>query len=459
MRRTLAIVWLTWKAVWNSRLVWVLSALLLSTVVCVPLILHDDGTARGFIQIVVTYSVGIVTSLLAVATLWLSCVAIARDVEECQIQMVVVKPIGRWQVWIGKWLGIVLLDAFLLTISAGSVYAVLMYRAGKLPAEQQRTLREEILVARAGVREPVEDVSPAVDAMVKQKLKENATTALDVKLLRKDVEEQIKASRQIVPPNYMRIWTNDLGLRRFALKDVPLHARVRFYAAQTNNAGLYLTEWRVAPGTPAEVRRIVTLPANSFQEIAIPPNMIDADGKVTIELVNRSDTVLLFPEEDGMELLYRESTFGVNLMRGMGVILCWMALLAAIGLAASSFLSFPVAAFASLTVLILALSSGAIQQILEAKSALGLVNPNTGMSDNETLFDRVMLPTFRGLLSVIRLAESFSPVDALSTGRSITWGELGQAFGEVVLLLGGLVALVGIFLFTRRELATAQGTS
>jgi hypothetical protein len=31
------------------------------------------------------------------------------------------------------------------------------------------------------------------------------------------------------------------------------------------------------------------------------------------------------------------------------------------------------------------------------------------------------------------------------------------AFGQIVLLLGGIVALIGNFVFSRRELATAQG--
>ena len=57
-----------------------------------------------------------------------------------------------------------------------------------------------------------------------------------------------------------------------------------------------------------------------------------------------------FPLEDGMEVLYREGGFGLNFVRGMGIIFCWMALLATLGLAAASFLSFPVAAFSSLGV-------------------------------------------------------------------------------------------------------------
>ena len=38
------------------------------------------------------------------------------------------------------------------------------------------------------------------------------------------------------------------------------------------------------------------------------------------------------------------------------------------------------------------------------------------------------------------------------------WSELGKAFGQIVLLLGGIIATVGIWSFSRRELATAQGT-
>jgi len=52
-------------------------------------------------------------------------------------------------------------------------------------------------------------------------------------------------------------------------------------------------------------------------------------------------------------VLYPEGTFGLNYIRGLGIVLCWLALLASIGLAAASWLSFPVAAFFSLAVLMI----------------------------------------------------------------------------------------------------------
>ena len=76
----------------------------------------------------------------------------------------------------------------------------------------------------------------------------------------------------------------------------------------------------------------------------------------------------------------------------------------------------------------------------------------------KSVVDPVAVVVFRGLLGLINLAKDFSPIDALSTGRSISWTELARAVGQIVLVLGGLFAAFGIYAFGRRELATAQGT-
>src|SRR5438046_5115763 len=153
MQRLFAITWLTWKAAFRFRLFLVVTVLLLGSVVALPLLLKDDGTARGFTQILITYTLSSIAALLGLSTLWLACGTHARDVEECQIQMVAVKPIARWQIWLGKWLGIMLVNAALLAISGASVYALLQWRATRLPASEQAILRNEVLVARGSARE------------------------------------------------------------------------------------------------------------------------------------------------------------------------------------------------------------------------------------------------------------------------------------------------------------------
>src|SRR5204863_2674959 len=119
-----AIAWLTWKAAFRYRLFVVIAVLLLAAVIGLPILIKDDGTARGFTQILLTYTLSVITALLGFTTLWLSCGTLARDIEDCQMQVVAVKPIARWEIWLGKWLGLLMLNAALLVISGASVYAL-----------------------------------------------------------------------------------------------------------------------------------------------------------------------------------------------------------------------------------------------------------------------------------------------------------------------------------------------
>jgi len=189
----------------------------------------------------------------------------------------------------------------------------------------------------------------------------------------------------------------------------------------------------------------------------LPPDLFDENGLLTITFGNPTDTALLFPLEDGVEVLYREGGFGLNYVRGLMIIWCWMALLATIGLASATFLSFPVAAFFSLGLLTVVLASGTTANAVE-EGTIANYNGETGQKGSSVL-DLVVIPTFRAVLKVIHLAEDFAPIEALSSGRSITWEQVGLAFAEIVLLLSGCVGLGGIIIFSRREMATAQGTS
>src|SRR6185295_16730066 len=168
-------------------------------------------------------------------------------------------------------------------------------------------------------------------------------------------------------------------------------------------------------------------------------------------------TTLLFPLEDSMEVLYREGGFGLNFARGLGIILCWMALFAALGLAAASFLSFPVAAFASLAVLLMVFSSGTMASAVSDGTIMG--HDGESGTSGHSLVDVVVIPFFKVMLTLINFAKDFSPIDALSTGRSVTWQALGAAVVRIVFVLGGIIALFGVWSFSRRELATAQSQS
>jgi len=463
MQPLLAIALLTWKAAFRFRLFLVMAVLLLLSVVGLPLLIKDDGTARGFTQILLTYTLGTISALLGLSTLWLSCGTLARDIEECQMQMVVVKPIARWQVWLGKWLGIVSLNAALLGLAGACVFALLQWRATHLPADQQAVLRNEVLVARGAARERNfdQDIEARTNESFRDwKEKHRASTKDEQTEVRKAIHEQVKATYQIVLPGYQsRPWEIQLGLARHYLHGQPLFLRVKFNTADENDTSTYQGAFRVGVAKKTRLSQftVQSMAPNAFHEFQLPPDLFDEDGVLTITFANPNETALLFPLDEGVEVLYREGGFALNFIRGLGIILCWMALLATVGLASASFLSFPVAAFFALGLLTMVLSSGTMASAVEQGTVAGY-NPEKGTSGSSVV-DVVAIPTFRAALKVIHMAEDYSPIDSLSSGRSITWSQLAMAFVQIVLILSGGIGLFGIVIFTRREMATAQGIS
>jgi hypothetical protein len=330
-----------------------------------------------------------------------------------------------------------------------------------LPAEEQAVLHNQVLVARSAAKP--EDLQPKIDKytteILNERLKQTQIQQADLPEVKKQIAEQVKAEFQIVPSGAIKQWRIDLGSAAKSLENEPLQMRIKFNAAQKSASGTFIVGWRVGdpPKTKSDWRsEPMSLAPDTFHEITIQPGLIAPDGTITIAVANPNSSALLFPLEDGMEVLYRDGGFGLNFARGLGIIFCWMALLAAIGLASASFLSFPVASFLSLSLLLMALSSGTLAGVVSEGTIDG-----SAQSDKKTVavLDTVIVPTFRVALQVIDLARDYSPIDSLSTGRSITWKELGMAFIRIVVVLGGIFAVFGIFVFNRRELATAQSQS
>jgi hypothetical protein len=460
MQQILAIIGLTWKAAFRYRLFWVIVTLLLAAVVGLPLLIKHDGTAEGFAQILITYTLGSVTALLGLCTLWLACGTLARDIEECQIQMVLVKPVARWQVWLGKWLGLVTLNATLLALAGASIYGLVEWRARGLSQLEVFKLQSQVLVARASAKPASLDTQ--IEAETKRQLQEKIekhqlgdANAADVA---NSIREGLMAEVQSVPFDAVRPWEIHLGADRDRLKGQALYLRVKFNTAASDQAATFYGDWILGNPQTKEVVRMdrMSMAPDTFQEFPVPGDFVDDKGNIYIAFHNPNKAAMLFPLTDGLEVLYRVGGFAPNLVRGLGIILCWMALLAALGLAAASFLSFPVAAFCSLAVLTIGLSSGTLANVVSEGTVLGM-NQETGQKES-TALDDVMVPVYRRILSVINVVEQFSPVDSLSTGRVITWGELGRAAAEIVLLLGGILGVFGVIVFHRRELATAAGT-
>ena len=456
--RLTAMAGLTFKAAFRFRLVPTLAVLLLGIVIGLPLVIKDDGTARGLTQLLLTYTLGVITALLGVSTLWLACGLLARDIEECQLQVVAAKPISRWQIWLGKLLGIMLVNALLLGLTGVAVYRLILWRAGKLDAKEHAVLMSEVLVARGSAKEPVRNYEEATEKILQEQREKSPNTPVDLEAMRKKIGEQLKAVDQVVEPSYRRRWEIPLGAGAKArLKDQPVYLRIKFFAPEALREKSFAALWHVGPPDTSKVRMYpMKIAAETFFEFPISAALIGEDGVLTVEFWNHNQIALFFPLEDGMEVLYREGGFGLNFFRAQLIVFLWLTLLAVIGLAAASQLSFPVAAFFSLGILAVGLSSGTLATVVAQGTIMG-ADHETGKPYSSSL-DSVMVPMMKVMLKTINLVESFSPIESLSNGRIISWGELGRAFVQIGLLMSGGIGLIGVGLLHRRELATAQAT-
>ena len=502
----------TLKAAVRYRFVVTLGLALLVIVFGIPLIVKSDGTAKGTVQLVLTYTLGSTTALLGIASLWMGCGTLAREIEENVMQMVAVKPVARWRVWFGKWLGITLLNAAMLIPTGLAIFYLINARADspELSKDEKAKLRNEVLVSRSSVREPKPNFTIqrsrayAYSKLVEQgktdnqysaaeqalrmsvtqpehvlSLRPNYTRLIDqaqknptseiisqIEELEHQALQVSKGSREIVLPGQMRNWVFEIDPDKVEIINKrPIYLRFKFNAGDEYDPKSHLCMWSVGAGTgkrwpPDREFEEMTIGSSAFHELKVEleGGSVPDNGEVRVSFANFNDKPIVFPMDDGPMILYHDGGFGLNLLRGLMIIFFWLGLISAIGLMASSFLSFPVATFMSLGILLITASTGTLEQIIEEEGITG-INHETGRKDESSPLDRVAMTFSKGVLSITDLIWGYSPVDHLSSGRTITWTSLATAFTGIVLLMGGIIMAFGAFLFHRRELALPNPTA
>jgi len=511
----------TFKAAVRYRFVVAMAITLLVIVFGLPMMVKSDGTAKGMVQLVLTYTLGVTTALLGIASLWMGCGTLAREIEDNVMQMVAVKPIARWQIWFGKWLGIMLLNATLLLPTGLAIFFLIEAQANssELSKEEQAKLRNEVLVSRSVVKNPEPEftlvrarayaycklialgktdtqytpqeqnlrmsVTPAehilslrgndYTRMIEEAQNSSSKERLsqlntELETLEHQAKEVARGTQEVIVPGEYREWVFQIDPKLVGeINKRPIYLRYKFNAGDEYDPKSHLCKWVVGHGTgkrwpPNEQFKTLTVGSNVFHELeinltggAVPdqgPNL----GKVVVHFINHTDNPIVFQLGDGPSILYHDGGFGVNLARGLLIIYFWLGLISAIGLMASSFLSFPVATFMSIGILLISASTGTLEQIIEEEGISG-INHETGRKDQSTAVDKLAINMSKAILWLTDLVWGYSPVDNLSSGKTITWNSLLIAFVGIILIMAGLVSALGAFMFQRKELALPNPTA
>ena len=178
----------------------------------------------------------------------------------------------------------------------------------------------------------------------------------------------------------------------------------------------------------------------TFHEIAVPADAIAADGylAVVFENVPLNKTVVIFPPEDGLQVLYEADTFFSNYIRAVLLILIRLVFLAVLGIVVSTWVSFPVAILVCMLLLFIGTMSGFIMESFELLSA--------GWG---SFYKYSMLP----IVKFLPQFDKVNPSKFMVAGEFIKWSLVARLAMVMIFTKALFLFLIGIFIFSRREIA------
>ncbi len=409
-----------------------------------------DGTMKGRLQTFVSYGLSLTSFLLCLLTIVVSIYSLTSDIKQRQIYTVITKPIRRFQLLFGKLLGVILLDIALLVLFSAIIYAITIYIPKYFNASEAdlAQLDNEFYTARNSLIPAEVDVTREVDEAY-EKLKKSGRLPEGVpreKIIAKLTEDQKRWKRAAVPGQQL-IWE----FNNVRPLDPNQSLFIRFkYDVSVNPPDLNVYGiWTVGDyrqikyGTKREtpIRDFDRKDAiRTFHEIEVPANVVAEDGYLAVGFLNRplNNTVVIFPPEDGLEVLYEADTFTGNFIRAVLLILFRLIFLACLGILASTFLSFPVAILLCLVIFFTATISGFC---LESFDFLG-----------ENL-SWVYSYTIRPVILLLPQFDKFNPAKFLVPARLLSWPLLAKVAGLMICIKSLLLLLLAVLIFSFREIA------
>ncbi len=411
MVRLLAIAGMTIRAALRMRLFWILAALLAAVCFLLPPTLRDDGTAAGRVTIVLTYLLQGSRAVLCLATVWLAADSLGNELHRRHIHLLATKPVGRWRIWAGKWLGLMALNTALLVMVGAAAL---------------------VQIEAIGRRFPGREVAPPAHRVWRAEVPDFAE-------LPEPERREALAAWQSVAPGETQTWRFGLMVR----PDAPVELRSRFRSAGPLPEGGAAGEWTITDENGQRRERGLYRP-DAVERLEW--RFAEQPGEVTATFLNRSDQTLVFPVADRPAFWCRVGGFRGNLARALVVQWLELGFLGALGLAVGAGLSFPVAAFVLVAYLVVAAHVPLVAGLLGQGVRLAGHDRGAGLGPVTRL--TVALGVW-----LTDPLHRYGGTGELVRGIHLDARRLLAALWELGLLRTGAVTLVGLLIWQRRELA------
>lgn len=483
--------------------------ILLLLLAITPGALTETQPLRFRVQQWMQYGLGLGYVVLVLFTVFFSVSTITFEQRDKTIWQTATKPVRASSYLLGKFLGVMTLNTILLGVIAGGVFIFTQYlRYQPADGEQaymltetgidttaypmymtddRKLLEESVLVARRAAQpeEPEIDIA-AIEQVVNEAardfaVREGATMSQSYydRMLKDSIEATRALSRTIPLGTFQQFTFKGIDLGALAPGEL-LTLRIKVNAGSNDPSAVYkvnfmFSEAETNPET-GELQPVRPVPwpidTNGFKDLALkdaqtitfPPVIYDPNtGEPLARLVGEDGVCLIaignfagnkqeisIPP-DGLEILYATGGFEQNFFRVAAIILVKLSLIAAVALAASTFLSFPVACLVALGTLFAAESAGFLLQALDYYRIENL--------RGEVEYHRYIV---RGVsIPVAYMFEAYAelrPIERIADGRLLSW----SLFLRSLAIIGTAAAVIlslGIFAFRRRELAIYSGST
>lgn len=472
----------------GSRLSILLVMLVIVTLPILPLLLDPAERLAYRVQFLLSWSLSGASVLLAVITIALACTSVCGDIDSRRIHMTLSKPLRRWEYLLGKWLGIVLLDAMLVVLVGAGIYgfANALSRSQAADAADRLAVDEQVLTARAAAR-PIHprgaEFEQSVAATIEEIRKEDpATFDKDPKRARKRILSQRVHEWHTVTADVVSSFVFT-GLERERVRAPVVQLRLEPFA---DNSGISQAQVRFAVWLnerPFPVRSGVheeyTFAAGRVHTIDLPTEVIADDGTLRVTIANRNlvmpgesrPTSIAFAPGEGLEVLYRVGGFGWNFLRGLVVMWAKLAMLAAAALAAAAWLGFPTALLTGLMIYVTATASAFFADAIDIYT--GLDRRDDALVDKvqlrlSMLVERIVKVEWWEAIKTVgayvadaflALVPSFGAYDSIgqvATGRVVSLGEVATGVAVLGVCYPLALLAVGWLLLERRDLVSTS---
>ncbi len=412
--RLLAIAINTIRHGMRMKLVIAFVFFLIVVLVLVPFFLKS-ATQKGKVQITLTYSLGFLNIVLSLLTVFLSTSTFCADIRDKTIFTIDTKPVKRWEILGGKWLGVIALNAVLLVCAGCAIYGLLRYIARPLEGGEQEQLkiRKQVLTARMETKPEAIEGEKTTYVVLPQRQQEWQFHG-------------VRSTEDIISIKFRNFSSGDTDLEILGL-------------------------WTVGDTESGFYRQATAFPGGTFHEFQVPASLVSSEGTLNVSFVNVSPNgvTAIFPHDD-IRVLYRAGGFGGNFFRGMLLILLRIAFISAVGLASSTFLTFPVATLFSIFVLAMSLSLPFARALLEQSFPL----PEAGLTPGHAELTNVFLGKILSSgLRVLPDLRAYDPVPHVVSGLLIGWSVVLKGFAAMVVLRCAVIGFIAHSIFNRRELA------